>query len=124
MVKIITTDGTAVEAVVLDEGDKLKSFRLNPRTGTSWEANLLIEVVKHTCGAWPVEQYDEEGSQMFLLQDPQKVVERATEVVRLTIEALRENKWTVPLPTASELVDNGGRVGFTRGEAANGKSEE
>lgn len=120
-----TIKSNTVQFAVMDEGERLKQWALMSLSGTGWQGNMFIEIVKATSyAAWPTGQVDVQGNQMLRVPSPDEVVERAAEIVDKAVATMDKRGWTVTMLPAEELIDdNQGRVGFTRlrnGEAGKG----
>ena len=114
-----------IEAVVLDEGERLKASHLLPRSGTSWQAQLLLETIKATNGAWATGENDAHGGgHIVRMPSVDEVIARAVDVVEKIIDAMETHGWSIPLATADDLLDQGGgRAGFVVNNA-HGKADQ
>ena len=105
------------EGYALENGEKLRTFGLSARVGTSWQANLMVELVKFASGAWPRGETDKKGNGLHRMPSPEEVVSRAEQIVDMAISRMEAKGWTVRLPPIEELLDdNKSLMGFTTNE--------
>ncbi|SRR5258706_15791361 len=105
-----------IEYVVLDANEHLKTCHLMSGSGTGWQAALIMDVVKQTCGAWASGENDELGHPLLRTPSADEVVSRAIDIVEMTVKAIADRGWSVVSPSMDDLVDSGGsHVGFRSG---------